>query len=160
MEISNKVDFYINDILKSSDQIFMAQKDMISVIVPFYDAEQYLERCLNSLYNQTYKNVEFILIDDGSTDSSKTIIDNISDNRFRIFHNTHQGLSAARNFGIEEAYGEWIMFVDSDDYVEFNFCETAINAAKICESDLVIFKYYEEKTIESKGREGINMQIE
>lgn len=82
---------------------------MISVIVPIYNVEKYLPKCLDSLINQTYADVEFILIDDGSTDSSGKIADSYKDRdpRFKVFHTENHSLSAARNYGIEHSKGEW-----------------------------------------------------
>ncbi len=112
---------------------------MISVIVPIYNIEKYLPKCLNSLATQTYPDVEFILIDDGSTDNSGVIADRYEAPRFRIFHTDNHGLSAARNFGIEQARGEWLMFVDSDDWVDPGFCKIPYQAAVHDDADLVIF---------------------
>ncbi len=118
---------------------------MISVIVPIYNTEKYLPRCLDSLFSQTYLDVEFILVDDGSTDNSGTIADQYNDPRFLIFHTENHGLSAARNFGIKQAHGEWLMFVDSDDWVEPGFCEIPYQAAIHDDADLVIFGAYDIK---------------
>ena len=115
---------------------------MISVIVPIYNVEKYLPRCLDSLINQTYADVEFILIDDGSTDSSGKIADSYKDRapRFKVFHTENHGLSAARNYGIEHSKGEWLMFVDSDDWVSPSFCETPMKAAIEYNADLIDFR--------------------
>lgn len=96
------------------------KKDLISVIVPVYNVEQYLNRCIVSIINQTYDNLEIILIDDGSTDNSGKICDSFSkdDNRIKVFHKKNGGLSDARNFGLEKAIGNYIVFVDSDDSIE------------------------------------------
>ena len=114
---------------------------MISVIVPIYNVEKYLPRCLDNLINQTCTDVEFILIDDGSTDSSGKLADSYKDRdpRFRVFHTDNHGLSAARNYGIEQSKGEWLMFVDSDDWVSPSFCETPMSAAIEYNADLVVF---------------------
>ena len=100
-------------------------KPMISVIVPVYNVEKYLKKCVSSLCNQTYKNIEIILIDDGSTDSSGTICDNLkqTDKRIIVFHKINQGLSSARNAGIRLSSGNFIAFVDSDDYVASDMIE-------------------------------------
>ena len=115
---------------------------MISVIVPIYNTEKYLPKCLDSLASQTYPDVEFILIDDGSTDNSGAIADQYIDPRFRIFHTGNHGLSAARNFGIEKARGEWLMFVDGDDWVEATFCEIPYQSVIQYAADIVIFRSY------------------
>lgn len=90
----------------------------ISVIVPVYNVEKYLRQCANSILTQTYKNIEVILVDDGSLDNSPQICDEIAgaDSRVRAIHKTNGGLSDARNVGLEAATGDYIMFVDSDDY--------------------------------------------
>ena len=95
----------------------------ISVIIPVYNAEKYLCRCIDSILAQTYKDFELLLIDDGSKDSSGTICDEYAaqDARVRVFHKENGGVSSARNVGLDHARGEWITFVDSDDYIEENF---------------------------------------
>ena len=97
----------------------------ISVIIPVYNAEQYLEECLNSIRNQTYKELEVILVDDGSTDNSGKICDKYTkvDNRFRVLHINNSGPSYARNIGLKEAQGEYITFVDADDWLATNTLE-------------------------------------
>lgn len=96
---------------------------MISIIVPVYNVENYLPQCLNSIITQKYQNWECILIDDGSTDNSGLICDNYSqkDNRITIIHQTNQGVSVARNTGIKYANGQYITFVDSDDWIDENY---------------------------------------
>ena len=92
----------------------------ISIIVPIYNADKYLYRCINSILAQTYKNFELLLIDDGSTDKSGDICDEFAkkDVRVRVFHKENGGVSSARNIGIYNACGEWITFVDADDWIE------------------------------------------
>ena len=113
----------------------------VSVIVPIFQVEDYLERCLESLCAQTLDNIEFLLVVDGSTDKSESICNEYTrkDSRFRVFYKENGGLSSARNFGIERASGEYIMFVDSDDWVRPDFCRTAYNCAVKNNSDLVMF---------------------
>ena len=91
----------------------------ISVIVPVYKVESYLERCLISIVNQSYSNLEILLVDDGSPDSCPRMCDELAgmDGRIKVIHKANGGLSDARNVGIEAAAGEYIMFVDSDDYI-------------------------------------------
>lgn len=100
-------------------------KSLISVIVPIYNKKQYLERCINSIINQTYKNLEIILVDDGSTDGSEKIVDNYAkkDKRVIVIHQRNGGQSRARNAGIEKSRGQFISFVDSDDEISPNFYE-------------------------------------
>ena len=102
---------------------------MISVIIPVYNVENYLEECLNSLQNQTYTNIEVILVNDGSTDKSKLICERYckEDSRFQLLNQENQGLSAARNNGVAASTGEFIAFVDSDDIILPNYLETLIH---------------------------------
>ena len=97
----------------------------ISIIVPVYNTEKFLEKCLNSLINQTLKDIEIICINDGSTDKSLQILEKFAnkDKRIQIINQTNSGLSVARNIGIKKAKGEYIGFVDSDDWVDLNFFE-------------------------------------
>lgn len=113
---------------------------MVSVIVPVYNVEKLLPRCIESLLRIDSSSVEILLIDDGSTDNSGRIIDEVKDSRFRIFHTENHGLSATRNYGIEQARGDWIMFVDSDDWVEADYCSTPLLCAEQSQADLVAFR--------------------
>ena len=116
---------------------------LISVIVPIYNVEKYIRKCLDSLKGQTLREIEIICIDDGSTDGSGRIADEYVSQewpRFRVFHTENRGLSAARNRGIDEAETDWIMFVDSDDWVSEDFCRLPYEAACKYEADLVIFR--------------------
>lgn len=101
----------------------------ISIIVPVFNCEKYLDRCLQSILNQTYKNIEIILVDDGSTDSSGRICDEYSkrDSRIRVFHKKNGGQSSARNVGLDNAKGEFIGFVDSDDWIEPDTMKYLVN---------------------------------
>ena len=105
---------------------------MISVIVPVYNAEEYLEECLESIKNQTYTNIEVILVNDGSTDGSKEICEQYceKDNRFKLVNQENQGQSVARNLGVAESVGQFIMFVDSDDVVRENIVEVLLSYMK------------------------------
>ena len=104
---------------------------MISVIVPVYNVELYLRKCLNSVVNQTYRDLEILIIDDGSTDGSGEICDEYrKDERVRVFHTDNRGLSCARNLGLDNATGEWIGFVDSDDWIEPDMYEVLIRRAE------------------------------
>ena len=101
---------------------------LISVIVPVYNIEMYLERCVRSIMNQTYQNLEILLVDDGSTDGSGEICERLAkeDERIRVFHKENGGSSSARNLGIREAKGEYLGFVDSDDYIEPDMYELLV----------------------------------
>lgn len=105
------------------------EKDLISVIVPIYNVEQYLDKCINSIVNQSYKNLEIILVDDGSPDNCPAICDEWAkkDSRIKVIHKPNGGLSDARNFGIEASTGNYLMFIDSDDYVSTSICEKLYN---------------------------------
>ena len=96
--------------------------DLVSIIVPVYNSEQYLHRCLESIINQNYKNIEILLIDDGSTDNSGRICDEYAhnDHRIKIIHTKNNGPASARNIGIDNSKGEFIFFLDSDDSIENN----------------------------------------
>lgn len=98
---------------------------LISIIVPIYNIETYLSRCIDSILNQTYQNMEVLLIDDGSSDGSTEICDEFAkmDERVTVIHQKNGGLSSARNCGIDASHGEYIMFVDGDDYIEPDMCE-------------------------------------
>lgn len=98
----------------------------ISVIVPVYNAEKYLRRCIDSVLAQTYTDFELLLIDDGSKDKSGEICDEYAqkDTRVRVFHKENGGVSSARNLGLDNARGEWVAFVDSDDYIEENYLKS------------------------------------
>lgn len=116
----------------------------ISIIVPVYNVEEYLERCLNSLVNQTYSDVEIIVVDDGSTDKSDSICSNYARADLRIKHLSKKngGVSSARNLGLEEATGDYVMFVDSDDWIELDTCETIAGKVHDYKYDVLMFSYF------------------
>ena len=113
---------------------------LISIIIPVYNSERYLEKCVNSVLNQTYKNLEIILVDDGSTDLSPRMCDafSVQDSRIKVIHQENQRQAAARNTGIEVASGEYIMFVDSDDYIADDMCEYLMDGALSYHADIAI----------------------
>ena len=121
---------------------------MISVIVPVYNVEKYIEKCLKSLVEQTLKNIEIIIVNDGSTDNSKKIISKFAEkySNIKYYEKTNGGLSSARNYGIKYANGEYVAFLDSDDYVEKNLYELMYKKALQENSDMVecdfIWEYY------------------
>ena len=114
------------------------KEDLISVIVPVYNVEEYLDRCVESILNQTYTNLEIILIDDGSTDGSERKCDEWSkrDRRIIVIHKENGGLSDARNVGIERSKGDYIAFVDSDDYIRSDMYEILLNNLKDNDADV------------------------
>lgn len=114
----------------------------ISIIVPIYNAEKYLNRCIDSLINQTKEELEIILINDGSTDNSEKIIKEYNDKRIKYFKNKNQGIGKTRNFGIEKTTGKYIMFVDSDDYIEKDACEKLYSKAINNNLDIVICDFF------------------
>lgn len=119
---------------------------LVSVIVPIYNAEKYLERCLGSLVRQTLDEIEIIAIDDGSTDKSGEIIScfqNNYPNKIRGYYQNNSGISVTRNRGIDLAKGEYIAFIDSDDSVALNFCEIMVSAIEELHVDMVVCDYYE-----------------
>ncbi|EGF52297.1 Glycosyltransferase involved in cell wall bisynthesis [Bacteroides clarus YIT 12056] len=112
----------------------------ISIIIPVYNVENYLAECLNSVVNQTYRDIEIIIVNDGSTDNSFSIIQQyqLHDERIKIINQENQGLSAARNAGMKVASGDYLWFIDSDDYVAINACEEFVK--HLCTGcDLVVF---------------------
>ncbi|WP_295731811.1 glycosyltransferase family 2 protein [uncultured Limosilactobacillus sp.] len=115
----------------------------ISIIVPVYNVQDRLEKCINSLLEQTFTNIEIILVNDGSTDNSLYICKKYfeMDGRIKLISQKNQGLSKARNTGIENATADLLMFVDSDDYVGENFCKDAIYNMNHYDSDMVFFGY-------------------
>lgn len=117
--------------------------DLISVIVPIYKVEEYLKKCVDSIINQTYKNLEIILVDDGSPDSCGKICDFYSnqDHRIRVIHKKNGGLSDARNVALDVASGAYITFIDSDDYIEENYISYLYNLVKKNNADISICEY-------------------
>ncbi|MCX4316099.1 MAG: glycosyltransferase [Lachnospiraceae bacterium] len=116
------------------------KEGMVSVVVPVFNTEAYLHRCIDSILAQTYSNIEVIVIDDGSTDSSGKICDFYAgaDSRVKVLHQENQGVSIARNHGIHQAAGEYILFVDSDDWMEPNMLETMFEKVKRDRRQLIV----------------------
>ena len=110
----------------------------ISIIVPIYNAEAYLNKCIDSLINQTKKNIEIILVNDGSTDKSEEIIKSYKDKRIKYYKNKNKGIGYTRNFGIDKSNSKYIMFLDSDDYLDVNACEKLFNKIEKDSSDVVV----------------------
>ncbi|HFU4466595.1 TPA: glycosyltransferase [Streptococcus suis] len=126
------------------------QADLISLIVPIYNVDKYLEECLRSIKNQSYQHLEILLIDDGSTDNSKTICQTFADadKRFRYIYQENQGLSAARNQGMSQMQGQYFCFVDSDDVLTEQFIEKLHRTAQEFSAQVVVgnyFKYLEKE---------------
>ncbi len=115
--------------------------DLVSVVVPIYNVEKYLNRCLQSIVNQTYKNLEIILVDDGSPDNCPSMCDDwkTKDSRIKVIHKSNAGLGEARNTGIKNANGKYIFFFDSDDYVALNTVERCLECALKTNADTVVY---------------------
>lgn len=120
------------------------KSNYISIIVPIFNAEKYINKCIDSLLNQTKKELEIILVNDGSTDNTENIIKNYKDKRIKYYKNKNQGIGKSRNFGITKATGKYIMFIDSDDYIEDNACELLFEKAEKDNLDIVICDFYRE----------------
>ena len=116
----------------------------ISVIIPVYNVEKYLRECLDSIVNQTFKDIEIICVDDGSTDKSLEILREYEqkDKRIIVISQPNKGVSTARNIGMQQATGKYMMFVDSDDYIAQNACELIYNAAEEKRCDILLFPHY------------------
>lgn len=121
----------------------MKQNQLVSVIVPIYKVEKYLSQGIESIINQTYKNLEIILVDDGSPDNCGRICDEYAekDSRVKVIHKKNGGVSSARNAGIEAANGEWIYFMDPDDWIELDLVEKAVEYAIENDVDMCMFDY-------------------
>ena len=137
----------------------------VSVIVPVYGVEEWLERCLDSLVNQTLEDIEIIVVNDGSPDNSQAIIDAYVKkypNKVKGYIKENGGLSDARNFGIPYATGEYIAFVDSDDYVDLTMYEKMYNEAEAKGSEVVVCGYFkvneETKTLKSANSKHLNLE--
>lgn len=119
------------------------KNDLVSIIVPVYNVEKYLKKCVDSIINQTYKNLEIVLVDDGSTDNSRNICDEYAkkDSRIKVIHKQNGGLSDARNVGIDNSKGKYITFIDSDDTIENDYVEYLYSLLKKYKTKLSICNY-------------------
>lgn len=127
------------------------RKGVVTIVLSIYNVEQYLERCIKSVVNQTYENLEIILVDDGSLDHCPEICDEWSrkDNRIKVIHKSNAGLGFARNTGIENATGEYICFFDSDDYIALDTIEKVYNCITNYNAEIVLFGFC---NVDSNGR--------
>ena len=116
---------------------------MISVIVPIYQTERYLPRCIDSILAQSFRDFELLLIDDGSKDNSGAICDWYArqDSRVRVFHKENGGISDTRNFGLDHAKGDYIAFVDSDDYIGHDYLKILMEMAVENDADMTIISF-------------------
>lgn len=121
----------------------MDKAPLISIVVPIYNTEKYLEKCVGSLIGQSYRNIEIIAVDDGSPDKSGQMIEKLAktDERIRVFHKENGGLSSARNYGIRKAKGEFICLVDSDDYVKQDFVAVMLESVLRNKADIAVIGY-------------------
>lgn len=117
----------------------------VSLIVPIYNSQNYLEKCIKSLISQTLKDIQIILINDGSTDNSEKIIKSFDDERIVYISKNNEGIGKTRNLGIDKATGEFLAFVDSDDYLNEHFCEYMYQKAVNDDCDLVVCDFFEER---------------
>ena len=117
--------------------------DLITIIVPIYNVEKYINKCIDSILSQTYSNIEIILVDDGSPDNCGIICDQYAsmDNRIKIIHKLNGGLSDARNVGLDIATGKYVTFIDSDDYIESTYVECLYNLLKKYNADMSICEF-------------------
>ena len=139
--------------------------DLISIIVPVYNVEKYLRRCLDSIINQSYKNIEVLLIDDGSTDNSGKICDEYKkrDTRIKVLHEKNEGQATARNLGIRNAKGKYISFIDSDDFVDIYFIEKLYSNIIEESADISVcatHKFFKNKDTEDIINDKINKTIQ
>lgn len=137
---------------------------LISVIVPVYNVEHYLAKCIESICQQSYPNLDIVLVDDGSTDRSGRLCDSyaLKDNRIRVIHKQNGGLSDARNVGINAALGTWYLFVDSDDYLDLNTAESMLDAATDESSDIAVcnmLRVYEDGEIKPFYRPSTELRV-
>lgn len=132
---------------------------MVTVIVPIYNQKRFLNRCIDSIIEQTYKDIEILLVDDGSTDGSDEICEQykVRDSRVKVIHKPNGGLSSARNIALEDAEGDYITFVDSDDYLANDYVEKSIN---LCEVNLADISIMNMKYIPENMNEEISDEIE
>lgn len=140
-------------------------QDLISVIIPLFNNEKYISRCLESIINQTYKKLEIIIVDDGSTDNSSVICSEYEkkDDRIKVIHKENGGVSSARNMGLEIAKGDFISFVDSDDWLEIDMYESMLTKLKEEQVDIVRCGFSIDTLEESIGQEFVfseNKKIE
>lgn len=128
--------------------------NLISVIIPVYNSERYLNKCIDSILHQTYRNLEVICIDDGSTDHSVEIVKEyiFKDKRVKLYRNEAKGVSAARNYGLDKCKGQYVMFVDSDDWIELDICREALKIIENEKADVAIWSYIREYSGCSKYR--------
>lgn len=137
--------------------LFVNNSPVISIIVPVFNAEKYIRRCINSLLAQTFKSFELILVDDGSTDKCPQICDEYAENdkRIRVIHKNNGGVATARQTGIDVAVGEYIIYADPDDWTDPEMLEQMYNKAKDTDADVVICDFY---STDAAGKDTLHAQ--
>ncbi len=135
--------------------------NMISIIVPVYNSELYLKKCLDSIISQTYENIEIICVDDNSSDDSLRILQEYEkkDHRIKVIQKANEGVSLARNVGLDVAHGDYILFVDSDDWIDISTCEVALKKITEETADLVMWSYIRERETESSKKQIFDCDI-
>lgn len=143
----NKISMDERKIMSNKTNNKKEYEELISIIIPVYNVEKYIEKCIHSVMEQTYKNIEIIMINDGSTDNCGKICDEYAkkDNRIKVIHQKNEGVSSARNKGIRECTGKYIGFVDGDDIIDTDMFEKLYESITKNESDLAICNYYPNK---------------
>lgn len=137
---------------------------LISIIIPVYNCEKYIKRCLESIVNQSYRNLEILLVNDGSTDNSLDQIGYFSDKRIKIYNKTNGGVSSARNLGIEKAIGDYLLFVDADDYINSKMVEELVKEVKedntlvFCNNDEIWKNRIDKRVLFKEFKDKINKQ--
>lgn len=137
----------------------MNTNPLVSIVIPIFNVEKYIERCLSSLIKQDYTNIEIIVIDDGSLDNSAMIVDNLAlfDKRIILIHEENKGVSSARNIGIDKAQGSYIMFIDGDDWVDSNYVSTFLKRIEESKAPIVMnTNYYADSGKEVSSNNKIN----
>lgn len=137
-------------------------KYLVSIIVPMYNSEKYIARCIDSLLEQSYENIEIIVVDDGSSDNGVEIIKKYTDNRINIYQKKNEGVSATRNFGIEKSNGDFVLFVDSDDYVSKDIVKIMLDKVNniksmvLCNNDEIWHNRIEKRILFSEDTVELN----
>lgn len=152
-KINNLQEMYLNNI-KSKGEFSKMNKVKVSIIVPVYNVEAYIARCLDSLVNQTLKEIEIIIVNDNTPDNSIKICEEYAsrDNRIRIFSKENEGLGLTRNYGMKHANGEFIAFVDSDDFIDKDFYEKLYKGAQMKQADVCFAEYKAYKCNQEKEK--------
>jgi len=133
--------------------------DKISIVVPVFNTESHLTKCLTSILSQTHSNIEVLLINDGSTDKSGTICDEFANNdsRVKVFHKENGGVSSAKNIGLNHSTGDYVGFVDSDDWIASDMYEVLLSALKFSKADISVARYYKTNEDDDELSEVVNM---